>query len=66
MAYEHTNSKGTQYYLNSKVVQLRGGNRQQTIYYFSKKPTASAIEDIPSGFSVVESKRTGLPVLKRG
>ena len=65
MAYEHTNSKGNKYYLNSKDVTLRGGNRKQTIYYFSKATTSSSIDDLPSGFKVVESKRTGLPVLKR-
>ena len=35
MAYSHTNSKGSTYYLHSKDVTLRGG-RNQTIYYFSR------------------------------
>ena len=35
MSYQHTNSKGVTYYLNSKKVTLRGG-KEQTIYYFSK------------------------------
>ncbi|MDP3888531.1 MAG: hypothetical protein Q8Q24_00660 [bacterium] len=65
MAYEYTNSKGIRYYLNSKKVTLRGGNRLQVIYYFSKKPTNAAIDDLPGGFEVKESQRTGLPVLKR-
>ena len=34
MAYNHTNSKGVTYYLNSKEVTLRGG-KVQRIFYFS-------------------------------
>jgi len=63
MAYKHTNSKGVTYYLNSKVVTLRGG-KQQTIYYFSKdqRPEAS---DLPSGMSVNENPRNGFLTVKR-
>lgn len=64
MAYEYTNSKGTKYYLHSKNVRLRSG-REQTIYYFAKQAKAEAIDDVPSGYGVVENKRTGLPVLKK-
>lgn len=57
MAYEHTNSKGVTYYLNSKAVTLRGG-KEQTIYYFSKdkRPEAS---DLPAGKVVKENPRNG-------
>lgn len=64
MAYQYTNSKGTTYYLHSSDVKLRSG-RMQKIYYFSKQPGAKAVDEIPSGFKVVENERTGLPVLKR-
>jgi len=60
--FSHTNSKGQMYYLHSKVVRLRGG-RMQTIYYFSKDSSDSI--DLPQGFEVIESKRTGLPLLKK-
>jgi hypothetical protein len=64
MAYKHTNSKGVTYYLNSKVVTLRGG-KQQTIYYFSKdqRPEAS---DLPAGYSVNENPRNGFLTVKKG
>ncbi len=65
MAYQYTNKKGTTYYLHTTVVQLRGGNRQQTIYYFSRQVGPKAIDEIPAGFEVVENQRTGLPVLRR-
>ena len=35
MAYKHTNSKGTTYYLHKTDVTLRGG-KTQTIYFFAK------------------------------
>lgn len=59
------NKKGTEYFLHSQVVTLRGGGRQQTIYFFSKKTGKNAIDAVPVGFKVVENTRTGLPVLKR-
>lgn len=65
MAYSHDNSKGQTYYLHGKMVTLRGGRKQQ-IYYFSrevKKP--DALEEIPGGYTVVENKRTGLPMLRK-
>ena len=64
MAYAHTNSKGTTYYLHSKDVILRGG-RKQTIYYFGKEAKEGAIDEVPEGRVIVENKRTGLPLLKR-
>ena len=64
MAYSHKNSKGQTYYLHSQNVTLRGG-RKQVIYYFAKqvKPTG-ALNELPAGKTVVENKRTGLPLVK--
>jgi hypothetical protein len=64
MAYQHENSKGVTYHLNSKKVTLRGG-KEQTIYYFSKdhRPEAS---DLPAGFVVNENPRNGFLTVKRG
>jgi len=64
MAYKHTNSKGVTYYLNSKVVTLRGG-KQQTIYYFSKDQRPEGVDDLPSGFVVNENPRNGFLTIKR-
>ncbi len=65
MAYQYTNKKGTTYYLHQTNVQLRGGNRNQTIYYFSRQVGEKAIDAVPEGFEVVENQRTGLPVLRK-
>lgn len=65
MAYSYKNSKGITYYLHSKEVTLRGGGRTQVIYYFAKNVKDGAIDGLPDGFRVVESQRTGLPVLQR-
>jgi hypothetical protein len=63
MAYSVKNSKGTTYYLHSRNVTLKGG-RKQTIYYFGKEVKAGALEMVPTGYEVFESKN-GLPVLKK-
>lgn len=65
MAYSYKNSKGDTYYLHKKDVTLRGG-RRQTIYYFAKEVRAGAINAVPAGYKVMETKRTGMPVLKKG
>jgi hypothetical protein len=65
MAFSYTNSKGRQYYLHSKDVKLRGGDRTQTIFYFAPDQRKEVIDAVPAGFTVVESQKTGLPVLKR-
>jgi len=66
MAYSATNSKGKTYFLHSREVTLRGG-RKQRIYYFAKevKP-ADSIPALPAGYKVIENKRTGLLMLKKG
>jgi len=63
MGYSHKNSKGKTYYLHSKDVTLRGG-RTQTIYYFAGDERSNSC-DLPAGKKVVESARTGLPLVKK-
>lgn len=65
MAYEHTNSKRQKYYLHSKNVKLKGSGKTQTIYYFARKAGSGSINSLPEGYKVIESKRTGLPILKK-
>ncbi|OGB74539.1 hypothetical protein A2V68_02940 [candidate division Kazan bacterium RBG_13_50_9] len=64
MAYSHRNSRGNTYYLHSKNVTLKGG-RKQMIYYFAKVAGPGACNEIPAAYKVVESARTGLPILKK-
>lgn len=64
MAYSYTNSKGTTYYLHSKETTLKNG-RVQRIYFFAKDIREDgALDAIPEGRMVAESKN-GLPVLKK-
>jgi hypothetical protein len=65
MAYATTSKKtGETYYLHSKEVTLKGG-RKQVIYWFARKAGQYALDAMPAGYEVVESKRTGLPILKK-
>ena len=54
MAYSHTNSKGTTYYLHSNG----------KMFFFSKEIKEGALDAVPAGYNVVEMK-TGMPVLKK-
>ncbi|AKM78842.1 MAG: hypothetical protein UX85_C0004G0147 [Candidatus Beckwithbacteria bacterium GW2011_GWB1_47_15] len=64
MAYSYKNSKGVTYYLHYKDVTLRGGKKQR-IYFFARDVRSGALDDLPSGYEVMETKRTGMPVLKK-
>ena len=64
MAFSYTNKKGDKYYLHSKDVTLRGG-RKQTIYFFAREIRDGALDKVPAGYEVVETERTGMPVLKK-
>lgn len=65
MAYQHTNSKGVTYYLNSKEVTLRGG-KVQTIYYFSKdERSETGMDELPADRVVKENPRNGFLTLSR-
>jgi hypothetical protein len=64
MAYEFTNSKGVKYYLHYKDVNLKGG-RIQRIYFFARDVRPGSLDDVPAGYRVVETERTGMPILKK-
>jgi hypothetical protein len=63
MAYTFTNSKGTKYILHARVTTLKNG-KTQTLYYFAKAQGQGALDRVPAGYMVVESKN-GLPILKK-
>ncbi|MBL8099590.1 MAG: hypothetical protein JNK81_10430 [Anaerolineales bacterium] len=54
MAYSHTNSKGSTYYLHSNG----------RMFFFSKEIKEGALDAVPAGYNVVEMK-TGMLVLKK-
>ena len=64
MAHSYTNSKGDTYYLHGKKVTLKNGRTQQ-IYFFARDVRPEALNEVPAGYQVVETKRTGMPVLKK-
>jgi hypothetical protein len=64
MAYEFTNKKGVKYYLHSRNVTLKGG-RNQVIYFFARDIRPGAMNAVPAGFKVIETAKTGMPILKK-
>jgi len=62
MAFSFKNSKGTTYFLHATTRTLKNG-KQQHLYYFAKTVKTGAVDAIPEGYMVSESKN-GLPVLK--
>ncbi len=64
MAYSYTNSKGNTYYLHGRDTTLKNGTTR-TLYFFGKEIKAGALDEVPEGYVVSESKN-GLPVLKKG
>ncbi|MFH2118556.1 MAG: hypothetical protein ABII10_02380 [Candidatus Paceibacterota bacterium] len=63
-AYSYTNSKGQMYYLHTREVTLKNG-RVQRIYFFARDIRDGALAAVPAGYEVMETKRTGMPVLKK-
>ena len=64
MAYSYSNSKGQQYFLHKRDVTLKNG-RQQTIYFFAREVRDGSLDAVPAGYTVMETQRTGMPVLKK-
>jgi len=64
MAYEFTNKKGVKYFLHSKNVTLKGG-RKQVIYFFARDIRPGAMDAVPAGYQVIETAKTGMPILKK-
>ena len=56
---------GKTYFLHSKAVTLRGNGTKVTIYYFAGTASSNALTALPAGYQVIESARTGLPILKK-
>lgn len=63
-AFSYTNSKGQTYYLHTREVTLKNG-RTQRIYFFARDIREGALEAVPEAYQVVETTRTGMPVLKK-
>ena len=64
MAFSFKNSKGQTYYLHKKDVILKNG-REQTIYFFAREERDGSLDEVPEGYEVMETQRTGMPVLKK-
>ena len=63
MAFAFQNSRGKTYFLHSKEVTLKNG-LTRSVHFFAKEERAGAVDAVPSGYQVSET-RNGLPVLKK-
>jgi len=63
MAYTHTNSKGNTYILHGRD-RVSSKGKTSTLYFFAKEEKEGALDAVPAGYMVSETK-TGLPVLKK-
>ena len=64
MAFAYKNTKGQTYYLHTRKVTLKNG-RVQVIFFFARDVREGNLEAVPAGYAVMETKRTGMPVLKK-
>ena len=62
MAYAYTNAKGKTYFLHHTITGKPG--KERTLYFFKKEVGDGALDAIPEGRVVSETKN-GLPVLKK-
>lgn len=64
MAFSYKNSKGQTYYLHQKMVTLKNGITRP-IFFFAREEREGAVAELPAGYEVIETSRTGMPVLRR-
>ena len=64
-AYSYTNKKGQAYYLHTREVTLKNGRKQRIFFFARDVRPGSAFEEVPSGYKVMETARTVMPVLKK-
>ena len=63
--YSYVDSRNIIWYLHMLVITLRGSGKEQKIYYFKKTIAKNVIHQVPDGYKVVETKRMGMPLLKK-
>lgn len=63
MAYRHTNSKGKTYILHGRTSTTSTG-KTRTLYFFAAEEKEGALDAVPAGYQVSETK-TGMLVLKK-
>jgi hypothetical protein len=64
-AYSYTNKKGQTYYLHTREVTLKNGRKQRIFFFARDVRPDTALDAVPAGYMVMETTRTGMPVLKK-
>jgi len=58
-------SRGKEYTLYTREVELKGGKIQRIYFFSAKKPKSGEPIDKPAGYNVKVNLKTGLPFLKK-
>lgn len=61
----YTKQTGQKWYLHSQIVKLRNGSGYSKTYYFCLDVRRNVCADLPFGFDIVFSPKTGMPMLKK-
>ena len=62
--FTYRSSRGIDWTLHSKIVTLRN-KHEQRIFWFAKQENSDFSTAMPDGYEVMETSRTGMPVLKK-
>lgn len=63
--YKYTDTKGRKWHLHKIMVTLRNSNGTYPVYYFAQKRRGDRACGMPEGYEVIESPRTGMPMLRK-
>lgn len=61
---KYVNKKGQTYYLHKKMVTLKNGITRP-IFFFARDIREGVLDALPAGYEIIETKRTGMPVLRK-
>jgi hypothetical protein len=61
---KYVNKKGQTYYLHKKMVTLKNGITRP-IFFFARDIRDGSVMELPEGYEIVETERTGMPVLRK-
>lgn len=62
--FQLTDNQGRDWFLHSQTIELKNGNGKSTTYFFAREKRKNAC-DMPEGYTVMSSPKTGMPMLRK-